>query len=634
MKKLKFSFGEGGFQGWMIRHVEKLVLGIVLVLVVFFIYKGATLEGFDKTPQHLTDEMATANTWMRKDHWPAIQKDFPPQEKTADIRVAEGQPDVNPAGYPLYPPVPKEPIKRTLRGDPVLVGPEQLEVDAFYGPMLSLKPGLTDPYAGDTPAEEREEVIPERAGQPIEIKSTGRRLDLSRQAKKDLAPFAPKVNGKAVVKGEAIAAVRCVIDIEKQMEAFRDALPEVAGIDSRKDVPNYIYFYVEYEEFKAGTQPTGNWTAQLNKGSFQAAEGEYGGEHSEVVDSNFIHTVLTRKIPPLLLADPIEFAKHSQTPLRKSLLLMQQQENGNNAVDQPADFPIPEGDPLNPIDDPLDNRPGDEKDPEADKPKTAENPYKYVLVRFFHVGLKPGMSYRYRVRVLLEDPNNPKETDARPDLRYLDNEARIRVAKARDEEKQPNSKPQYFRITDWSNPSEIVSIPTFGGIFGGSVTPGRTVPVNGVPVKKEADSGKLLVVEWDARRATRIPGEMRVKVGSTLDRILDVNVLNPVTVQLRSILGHKFATGGVVVDMRGGTPIAKGSPINTPGEIAVFTPSGKMFTGNELDDLDSYRDELFLDETSLGASSGPVNEVPIDGEGPFFEEGEGELFEREFGSGR
>ena len=63
-------------------------------------------------------------------------------------------------------------------------------------------------------------------------------------------------------------------------------------------------------------------------------------------------------------------------------------------------------------------------------------------------------------------------------------------------------------------------------------------------------------------------------------------------------------------------------------------PRRAGFTRNELDDLDSYRDELFLDETSLGASSGPVNEVPIDGEGPFFEEGEGELFEREFGSGR
>ncbi|MFT5522860.1 MAG: hypothetical protein ACI9HK_000804 [Pirellulaceae bacterium] len=634
MKKLKFSFGEGGIRGWLIRHVEKVVLGVVLVLVVYFIYQGATLEGFDPTPQDLTTSMTNAQSTMAKDHWNELQKELPPITTTPDVRVAENLQRIDPNNYREGPLDPTIVQQRTLRGDPVLIAPEQLEATAFHGPMLVLQAGSSDPFASDPPAEERIEVMPERQGQPIVIKSTGQRLDLSREAKKNLSPFSPKANGKAVVKGAAVVAVRCVVDIEKQMEAYRDALPEVVGVDARKDEPNYVYFYVEYEEFRTGTQPTGNWTAKLSKGTFQTAEAAYGGEHTEVVDANFIHEVLTRKIPPLLLVDPTKLGKHSLTKLRKSLLMTQSNGSGTQ---RPAEALPPEDDPLNPRDplDPADELPGDEQGPEVDDSPKTEDAYKYVLLRFFHVGLKPGMSYRYRVSLLLEDPNNPVDSLARPDLRYLDNEARARLTAVR--QSQSTSKTQYYRLSDWSDPSPVVSIPTYGGIFGGAITQGRSVRINDVSVKKDADTAKLLVVQWDDSRATRIPGEMRVEVGSTLDRTLDVNVLNPVTLQLRSILGHNFTTGGVVVDLRGGEPVAEGSEYNTPGEIAVFTPQGKMYTRNELDDMETYREELFLDATSTaaGGATGPGNDLPNNGgEDLLFQEGESGLFEREFGRKR
>ena len=45
MKKLKLNFGEGGIQGWLIRHVEKFVLVLFAGVMVWFVVSGSRLEG-------------------------------------------------------------------------------------------------------------------------------------------------------------------------------------------------------------------------------------------------------------------------------------------------------------------------------------------------------------------------------------------------------------------------------------------------------------------------------------------------------------------------------------------------------------------------------------------------------------
>ena len=43
MKKLKLNFGEGGIQGWLIRHVEKFVLVPFAGVMVLFVISGSRL---------------------------------------------------------------------------------------------------------------------------------------------------------------------------------------------------------------------------------------------------------------------------------------------------------------------------------------------------------------------------------------------------------------------------------------------------------------------------------------------------------------------------------------------------------------------------------------------------------------
>jgi hypothetical protein len=56
--KLKKMFGEGGIKGFFALHAEKLIFGVVILLVVFFVYSSATQEGISlsETPEKLKDE--------------------------------------------------------------------------------------------------------------------------------------------------------------------------------------------------------------------------------------------------------------------------------------------------------------------------------------------------------------------------------------------------------------------------------------------------------------------------------------------------------------------------------------------------------------------------------------------------
>ena len=60
MKKLKIGFGEGGFQGFMARHVEKCVLVAVILLMAWFIYSGAGKSDVKITRDQLKDNAKKA----------------------------------------------------------------------------------------------------------------------------------------------------------------------------------------------------------------------------------------------------------------------------------------------------------------------------------------------------------------------------------------------------------------------------------------------------------------------------------------------------------------------------------------------------------------------------------------------
>src|SRR3982751_5889296 len=80
MKKVKFGFGEGGFQGFMARHVEKCVLVAVILLMGWFIYSGAGAKGLDTkiTREKLKQNAQEAETKITNSRWDTVEPERVP----------------------------------------------------------------------------------------------------------------------------------------------------------------------------------------------------------------------------------------------------------------------------------------------------------------------------------------------------------------------------------------------------------------------------------------------------------------------------------------------------------------------------------------------------------------------------
>jgi hypothetical protein len=265
----------------------------------------------------------------------------------------------------------------------------------------------------------------------------------------------------------------------------------------------------------------------------------------------------------------------------------------------------------------------------------------YLMVRFFDHAAEVGKSYRYRVRVVLEDPNRPMNPQAEPSRRMLDPEviARIDQIEAQDrtyqEQLERTSKPPrapywtlppwgererpartFFVRTQWSEPSEACTVQGNEDFVAGSVTPPRYRPLavstNGpAPEALISDAtGNLVVVAWDWRRGTEVPGERTVRRGSFLNFEQNADVMHPVTTQLKTLEDYRFNSRGLVLDMRGGEVLMVDEDgdekieLSAPAEFMLFDAKGNLIVRNEVNDIEDYRRLLFIEDSGPTTGAG------------------------------
>src|SRR5262249_33998587 len=85
----------------------------------------------------------------------------------------------------------------------------------------------------------------------------------------------------------------------------------------------------------------------------------------------------------------------------------------------------------------------------------------YYLLRFFDFSVEPGKKYKYRVKLVLKDPNyNLPQAVLSPAV--LDRQAKeLQAARA----KNPKTEKPFYRIVEkWSDPSPAVGIPMAGNV--------------------------------------------------------------------------------------------------------------------------------------------------------------------------
>jgi hypothetical protein len=240
--------------------------------------------------------------------------------------------------------------------------------------------------------------------------------------------------------------------------------------------------------------------------------------------------------------------------------------------------------------------------------RMAGPPAEYKLFRFYDFQVEPGKKYKYRVKLFLIDPNRPREPQLAPLPAYLDDEALTRVKKVEAADAQApatNGIPQrtFWVETDWSEWSEVASIPPQYRMLAGAATPERTTPNREsgqevlVPEPGSETEANVLALVWDHAKAADMPGQLTAVRGSVLNFTADANVLHPVNLQVFTLPNYNFRTDVMVLDVRGGRDLPTNNraeiDLKSPGELLLVDMEGNLMVHNELDDIRDYNNNIF-----------------------------------------
>lgn len=198
----------------------------------------------------------------------------------------------------------------------------------------------------------------------------------------------------------------------------------------------------------------------------------------------------------------------------------------------------------------------------------------YYLLRFFDFTVEPGKKYKYRVKLVVQDPNyNFPSAVLAPSVQD-------RQAKEAQAAKAKNLAKPFYRILDkWSDPSPTVGIPMAGNVHLAETKIPRADSVNDEP------SAKLLVEAFDVDAAgSPIQGgaEKDLRRGYVANAVQDVEYLVEGGTAIDTLKDFKMFTGMTLLDIDGGQKLAR--DINAPSRILLMGPAGQLYIRNDTDD--------------------------------------------------
>jgi len=441
----------------------------------------------------------------------------------------------------------------------------------------------------------------------------------------------------APVLGHFIAGV-ALMPQKKIVEEFEKALMQADGYNPQRDMPYFIGFQLQRADVtnKSVDQLTdADWGSRGDSRYFQRLLlYRWAGMAKEIVAAKYRDAELTSAIPPVLLDHYAWFTTHPRIPV------------GDEPLPGTLGPQLPlQTEPAGPI------IPGEldsfgakgragvgMMDPGYDMGmdySSVMNPYgtgmkidhpEFKLIRFYDFrdfqGIdpgapRPGRKYVYRIRVALEDPNFPSSPVLQPRNGALAAEVFRRVeklnAKYAEVSKGNVSVPRPSSLwtiwSDFSEPSEPVSLPDLTQAFAGPVTPPTTKvyqldPNTQIEFQSKPPRGKLVVSLWDATYAAPVPIFTEVGRGTVVakDKAV-IEIPDPVSLDIRKTPEATINTSNVVLDIVGGKPLgivpADNRTIENqtePGVFLLFDANGGLEVADEIESQRSYRLYSFADE--------------------------------------
>ena len=594
--KTKLKMDKKAIQEFLVQHVEKIVFAAVMVCFVLIVYRATAREMFPKTPdnQPITPDKLAGVAGDAKEWW---EQTVPPPGDcpTGDYPAiaARSRIPIEEADYPTPLPWDRPVInQRRKRGEPPLEPVAELRGTADCG-RISMLAEIEDAAAS---------LPPGGSG------ATARTL--------------PNVRSVPVERGQRWVVLTGLVPYGKQIERFQDYFKTAQKRNPQTDFPRYRGYIVQRAEVSSAdaNEPL-NWSETFySPTATKEALNKWGSLRtqmtSEAVDPFFLDkdgmnkgSVLCFPLPPLVGREWDKSVVHEpEIPFFR-------REYGTHT---PEGVTTPE-DPAE--DDPF--APRDSSRPFFDGPSAIYTPPsrgyegpmtgsylpglatrapKHLLFRFFDFNVEAGKRYRYRVRLVLWNPNLTVED------RYLTDEVLAKKTQIEEEAEKERSAgstraagaiPWKWKQveSDWTEPTDVISVPRDSRLLALSVRPPRT----------GADrSGDVMVISWVEDRGIDAFAERPVGRGKVANFL---GVVFPETKKPRKSSKAPleelpmyappegletgldkpplvdYLTDTLVLDMHGGETIPGKDRLKRPGAILLFDPDGALVVRHELDDL-------------------------------------------------
>lgn len=603
---------EGGIKNLFAQHVEKMALGVAALMVIVFLYMGMKNKPLSSDREAVALERAVDSA-KRKVHettWDQIwrHKEWP--EPDFHKKAALDAVNVDPKAYQISWLDPPKFHTLQPRVDPRLMPVEKLEVRPGVIAALANRGGRDDdggaagrPRGGDELLDDDDESGPPTLRrEQIDALDRGFR-DADRNSRV-VAKYFVAVRGIVPIVNQQAEYDRCF------SRAMKDENHATYAAD--RDIPKYIYAYIERQEVDAKGNPVpvtgrdGEETLWVRMGmskkiSDVAAESWPGVE--EPADERYVDENLTMPPPPLLMQDYVSLVMHPDVPFKRKKSDEKKTDGGRKEDPGPGVLE-PGGPGPEPVGGPEDI--DDNEDPRKESStKSTEKPAAYRLLRYYDFNVDPAKRYRYRVQLLLEDPNNPKDEKTAPEPATLD----AAVIKRIEDQQKNATRRIYWRETEWSEDSAIVGFPPTRRVLAGGVTPANYIDAGeGARILRKGPMATVMALVWDEREAVWVPGVAdELNLGSIVDFAKNVWVMDPLTLNPRRLSAYPFDTGYTVADVYGGEILPSSDrkvKLTVPGEVLLIGEDGGVNVRTEFGDADTY--SLFNYTSGDGDAAAPA----------------------------
>ena len=162
---------------------------------------------------------------------------------------------------------------------------------------------------------------------------------------------------------------------------------------------------------------------------------------------------------------------------------------------------------------------------------------------------------------------------------------------------EENNKRSFERWTEWSEPCAPVSLADNEEFYAGSVDPGTisdwTIGGREVSYRRDPPNGKILATQYDPTYATRVPMTIDVTEGTVLSKKVDkdetVDVVDPITLQVKKLPNAELISRTTVVDLDGGSKLAITDDLTEPGIMLLYDNEGRLTVTDDINDQEYYR---------------------------------------------